>query len=68
MDQEKYTLIWHTYPEHLRGMMQDMLTSEDFADVTLVCDDNKSIMAHFAIAYSKQSSSDLSHGYTIFRN
>ena len=46
MDQEKYTLIWHTYPEHLRGMMQDMLTSEDFADVTLVCDDNKSIMAH----------------------
>ena len=46
MDQEKYTLIWHTYPEHLRGMMQDMLTSEEFADVTLVCDDNKSIMAH----------------------
>ena len=46
MDQEKYTLIWHTYPEHLSGMMKDMLTTQDFADVTLVCDDKKSIMAH----------------------
>ena len=46
MDQEKYTLIWHTYPEHLSGMMKDMLTPQDFADVTLVCDDKKSIMAH----------------------
>ena len=46
MDQEKYTLTWHTYPDHLRGMMWEMMTSEDFADVTLVCDDMKTIKAH----------------------
>ena len=46
MDQEKYTLTWHTYPDHLRGMMKEMMTSEDFADVTLVSDDRKIIKAH----------------------
>ena len=46
MDQKKYTLTWHTYPDHLRGMMREMMTSGDFADVTLVCDDKKSIRAH----------------------
>ena len=46
MDAEKYTLTWHTYPDHLRGMMRELMASEDFADVTLVCDDKKSIRAH----------------------
>ena len=46
MDQKKYALTWDTYPDHLRGMMKEMMTSEDFADVTLVSDDNKSIKAH----------------------
>ena len=46
MDQEKYTLTWHTYPDHLRGMMNEMMMSEDFADVTLVTDDKKQIKAH----------------------
>ena len=46
MDHEKYTLTWHSYPDHLRGMMWELMTSEDFADVTLVCDDKKSIRAH----------------------
>ena len=41
MDQEKYTLRWHSYPDHLRRMMQEMMMSEDFADVTLVSDDTK---------------------------
>ena len=49
MDQEKYTLSWHTYPDHLRGMMQEMMTSDDFTDVTLVCDDKKTIKAHKSI-------------------
>ena len=39
-------LTWHTYPDHLKGMMQEMMASEDFADVTLVCDDMKTIKAH----------------------
>ena len=46
MDLDKYTLTWHTYPDHLRGMMKEMMTSEDFADVTLVSDDKKTIRAH----------------------
>ena len=46
MDQDKYTLTWHTYPDLLKGMMMEILTSEDFADVTLVSDDRKIIKAH----------------------
>ena len=46
MDQKKYTLTCHTYPDHLRGMMWEMMTTEDFADVTLVCDDKKTVRAH----------------------
>ena len=78
MDQEKYALTWHKYPDHLRGMMREMMTSGDFADVILVCDDKKPLKAHrnilsafqghFANAHSKQSSSDISERFTIFRN
>ena len=41
MDLEKHTLKWkwQGYPDHLRGMMQEMMTSENFTDVTLVTDD-----------------------------
>ena len=46
MDGDKYTLTWQTYSDHLRGMMQEMMTSEAFADVTLVCDDKKTVRAH----------------------
>ena len=46
MDYEKYDFKWHNYPDHLRGMMKEMMTSEDFADVTLVSDDRKIIKAH----------------------
>ena len=46
MDEEKYTLTWHTYPDHLRGMMREMMASEDIADVTLVTEDKMQIRAH----------------------
>ena len=46
MDQNKYALTWDTYPDHLREMMKEMMSSDDFTDVTLVSDDNKSIKAH----------------------
>ena len=45
MDKNKNTLKWHTYSDHLRGMMQEMMTSENFTDVTLVTDDKKTIKA-----------------------
>ena len=45
MSQDKYNLRWHTYSDHLTEMMQDIL-SDEFADVTLVCDDKRTIKAH----------------------
>ena len=43
---EKYSLTWHTYSDHMKVMMKEMMTSGDFADVTLVCDDKKHIRVH----------------------
>ena len=44
--QEKYTLTWNSYSDHLREAMKDMMTSSDFSDVTLVTDDKQQIRAH----------------------
>ena len=41
-----YALTWDLYPDHLRQMLQGLLTSGAFADVTLVADDRKFIKAH----------------------
>ena len=46
LEREKYTLTWHAYSDHLRVLMQDMMVSEDFADVTLVSDDKIKVKAH----------------------
>ena len=47
--QDKYTLTWHSYSDHLRKTLQEMMTSNAFADVTLVTDDKQQIMAHQSI-------------------
>ena len=49
MKQEKYSLTWHTYSDHLRGMMEELMMNEDFADVTLVTEDKKQIKANASI-------------------
>ena len=49
MLQEKYSMKCHTYPHHLKDMLQDMMSSDTFTDVTLVCDDQKQIKAHKVI-------------------
>ena len=46
MQREKLNLTCHTYPDHLREVMQEMMTSDDFTDVTLVSDDKQSLRAH----------------------
>ena len=46
MHPDKYKLTWHSYPDYLREMMREMMTSGDFTDVTLVTDDKKTIKAH----------------------
>ena len=49
MHQEKYSLTWHTYSDHLRSMMKELIMNDDFADVTLVTEDKKQIKAHINI-------------------
>ena len=49
MYQEKYNLKWDTYSDHLKGMMKELMTNEDFSDVTLVTEDKKQIRANINI-------------------
>ena len=46
MHQEKYSLTWHTYSDHLKSMMKELMMNEEFSDVTLVSEDNNHIKAH----------------------
>ena len=46
MNQEKYNLNWHTYTDHLREMLHEMMKSNELTDVTLVCDDKRKFKAH----------------------
>ena len=46
MHQEKYNLTWHTYSEHFREILQNMMSDDTFADVTLITDDKKQMKAH----------------------
>ena len=45
LHQEEFSLAWQTYSDHLREMMKEIM-SDEFADVTLVCEDKKQIKAH----------------------
>ena len=44
-----YNLKWDTYSDHLKSMMKELMTNEDFSDVTLVTEDKKQIKAHLHI-------------------
>ena len=46
MHQEKYNLNWHTYSDHLKEMLHDMMKTDELTDVTLVCDDKRQFKAH----------------------
>ena len=41
-----YNLHWHTFSDHLREMLHQMKKSNEFTDVTLVCDDMRQLQAH----------------------
>ena len=49
MNQEKYTLTWYAYSDHLKSMMKELMMNEDFADVTLVTEDKRHIKANVNI-------------------
>ena len=44
--QEKYSLHWDSYSDHLKEALNNMMLSSEFADVTLVTDDKQQIRAH----------------------
>ena len=44
--QKKYIFHWHSYSDHLREALNEMMLSSEFADVTLVTDDKQQIRAH----------------------
>ena len=46
MNQEMYNLTWHTYSDHLREMLKNLLKENYQSDVTLVSDDKKQVRAH----------------------
>jgi len=46
MGQEKLNVSWHTYTDHLREMLHNMMTSNELTDVTLVSDDKKHFKVH----------------------
>ena len=46
MAQEQFNLNWHTYNDHLKEMMGNLLESNETADVTLMCEDRIQFKAH----------------------
>ena len=59
----KLDLNWHTFTDHVLDNMKHLLSSNQFADVTLVCDDNVRIMAHsFVLSACSLVFSDLFNG------
>ena len=49
MHPEKYSLSWHSYSDHLKTMLKELMMNEDFSDLTLVTEDKKHISANFNI-------------------
>ena len=43
---EQFNLNWHTYNDHLKEMMKNLMQSNESTDVTLVCEDRTKFNAH----------------------
>ena len=41
MKSEKFNLKWHTFTDHLREMLWNMMSTNELTDVTLVSEDKK---------------------------
>merc|ERR1712126_305747 len=50
--QPKMDLNWHTFTDHLKAMMSNILMSGDLTDITLVSDDKKKLKAHKVVLSS----------------
>ena len=45
-DAEMINFNWDSHSQHVRKFMKDMISSDSFKDVTILCDDQKHIRAH----------------------
>jgi len=52
MKEEDFFLTWNDYSDHMKQMLQDLIISKSFTDVTLVCDDKIQLEAHKIILIS----------------
>ena len=43
---EQFNLNWKTYSDNLKAMMRHLMQSQEYADVTLVCEDKLNLKAH----------------------
>merc|ERR1712126_657328 len=43
---EQFNLNWHTYNDHLKEMMQNLMQSNESTDVTIMCEDKTKFRAH----------------------
>ena len=59
MHPKKYSLTWHTYSDHLKSMMKELMMNEEFSDVTLVTEDKKHIMANINILRNFKETKEL---------
>ena len=46
MSQELLNLNWHTYSDHLKEMMANLMESNETTDITIVCEDKTKYRAH----------------------
>ena len=46
---QNFSMLWPSYEDHLLEMMQFLLNSNEYGDVTLVCEDKKLFTAHKVI-------------------
>ena len=55
MSQEQFDLTWHTYTDHLRSMLHDLMYTNELTDVTLVSEDKKQFKVHKVILSASSS-------------
>ena len=46
---EKYSLTWQAFSGHLQWMLKDLLESEKFSDLSLVCEDQTQLRVHQSV-------------------
>ena len=49
---EQFNINWHSYNDHLRKMMLNLMQSHELSDVTLVCEDKTKFKAHQFVMYA----------------